>query len=154
MVRLADLSPEEAQHLREHPCEPFSTQPFVQGPPVSERRICVITTAGLHLRDQSAWQGGDADYRVFPGDVDPDELVMGHVSVNFDRSGFQQDVNVVFPMQRLRELQRQGEIGSLADFHYSMMGATATPDALENSVRELAGLLRDDNVDSVLLFPV
>jgi D-proline reductase (dithiol) PrdB len=154
MVRLADLPPDEAQHMREQSCAPFDSQPFVSGKPLAERRVCLITTAGLHMRDQSAWQSGDADYRVFPGDIDPNELVMGHVSVNFDRTGFQQDVNVVFPIQRLRELAREGEIGSVANFHFSMMGATAQPDVLEPSVRELAGLLRGDGVDAVVLLPV
>lgn len=154
MVRLADLPPDEAQHLREHPCEPFAQQPFVLGNSLAQRRVCIITTAGLHLRDQPSWQSGDADYRVLPGDVDANQLVMGHVSVNFDRTGFQQDVNVVFPIERLRELHQRGEVGSIANFHYSMMGATATPKALEPSVRKLASLLRDDDVDAVVLFPV
>ena len=46
---------------------------------------------------------------------------MSHISVNFDRSGFQQDLNVVFPVERLREMAADGEIGSVAD---SFMGAT------------------------------
>ena len=50
---------------------------------------------------------------------------MSHISTNFDRTGFQQDINVVFPVDRLRELAARGTIGSVADFHYSFMGATA-----------------------------
>ncbi len=154
MVRLADLPPNEAQHMRDQPCEPFEAQPFARSKPVSQSRICIITTAGLHLRDQPGWRSGDADYRVISGDIEPNDLVMGHVSVNFDRTGFQQDVNVVFPIERLRELHKNGEVGSVASFHYSMMGATATPGALEAPVRVLAELLHSDNVDAVLLFPV
>ena len=38
---------------------------------------------------------------------DMDELTMSHVSTNFDRSGFYQDVNTSFPIDRLRELARR-----------------------------------------------
>ena len=72
---------------------------------------------------------------------------------NFDRTGFQQDWNVVFPLDRLRELAEAGIIGSLADFHYSFMGAT-DPRRMEPSGRRLASLLKDDHVDSALLVPV
>jgi D-proline reductase (dithiol) PrdB len=78
---------------------------------------------------------------------------MSHVSVNFDRSGFQEDINVVFPIDRLRELAGEGVIGSISDFHYSFMGA-APIRALEPKARELAALLKKDRVDAVLLTPV
>jgi D-proline reductase (dithiol) PrdB len=53
----------------------------------------------------------------------------------------------------LRELKEQGVIGSIADFHYSFMGA-APIRALETKARELAGILKKDRVDAVLLSPV
>ena len=94
-----------------------------------------------------------ADYRIIPSQCTASDLVMSHVSVNFDRTGFQQDWNVVFPLDRLRELAVDGTIGSLADFHYSFMGA-ADPKDLEPSARRLAPLLKQDRVDGVLLAPV
>ena len=78
---------------------------------------------------------------------------MSHSSVNFDRSGFQEDVNVVFPLERLRELEAGGEIGAVSGFHYSFMGA-APIRGLEPKARELAVLLKKDRVDAVLLTPV
>ena len=78
---------------------------------------------------------------------------MSHLSINFDRTGFQQDVNVVFPIDRLHELVRDGMIGSAADYHYAFMGA-APIRQLEPRARQLAGLLKRDRVDAVLLTPV
>jgi D-proline reductase (dithiol) PrdB len=78
---------------------------------------------------------------------------MSHVSTNYDRSGFQKDWNVVFPLDRLREMEQDGLIGSVADYHYSFMGATA-PELMETSARDIAGLLKNDNVTAVLLVPV
>ena len=57
------------------------------------------------------------------------------------------------PLDRIRELAQQGVIGSVADFHYSFMGATA-PQQMETAARTLAGLLKKDSVTAVLLTPV
>ena len=79
---------------------------------------------------------------------------MSHASVNFDRTGFQSDWNVVFPLDRLKELVRDKLIGAVAAFHYSFMGAIPLVARYEPKARELAGLLRKDGVDAVLLTPV
>ena len=155
MARLAELPEWERQHhldkIRDLP--DFGPTPFVSGPPLAQRRVAIVTTSGLHVKSDRPFQMGSADYRVIPGDTPDAELVMSHTSVNYDRSGFQEDVNVVFPLARLRELESERVIGSISDFHYSFMGAAAIR-ALEPKARELAGLLRKDRVDAVLLSPV
>ena len=50
-------------------------------------------------------------------------------------------------------VSRERAIGSVADFHYSFMGA-APIRKIEAKARELAGLLKKDRVDAVLLCPV
>jgi D-proline reductase (dithiol) PrdB len=79
---------------------------------------------------------------------------MSHLSVNYDRSGFQADWNVAFPLDRLKELVRDKIVGSIAAFHYSFMGAISPVTRYEPKARELAGLLKQDQVDAVLLSPV
>ena len=81
------------------------------------------------------------------------DLVMSHLSTNFDRSGFYQDVNTSFPIDRLHELAEEGVIGSVASRHFSFMGATP-PTVMESIARDLAGVLKADNVDAVALVPV
>jgi D-proline reductase (dithiol) PrdB len=78
---------------------------------------------------------------------------MSHMAASFDRTGFQRDWNVVFPLDRLREMVEESIIGSLADFHYSYNSVRAQPDATE-PIREISGLLKKDKVDAVILFPV
>ena len=153
MVRLTDLSDMEAQHLLDLPCPEYDDSPWADAPPPEEARVAIITSAGLSLRSDDTFRPGAADYRVIPAAIDTGDIVMSHVSTNFDRSGFQQDINVVFPIDRLRELAAEGAIGSVADFHYSFMGATE-PEKLEEKARELAGLLKEDRVNAVLLTPV
>ncbi len=157
MPRLDDLGEWERelllQMLKEIPV--FEGQPWVDGPPLSRRRVAIITTSGIHRKGDAAYADGAAasEYRVIPGDVRADDLVMSHLSSNYDRTGFQQDANVVFPIDRLRELAADGVIGSVADFHYAFMGAARLP-GLEPKVRQVAGMLKRDAVDAVLLTPV
>ena len=158
MVRLADLSEaERAGHLDRVATLPkFPTNPMVKGPLLAKRRVALVTTAGLHLRSDRPFDTGGAgiDYRVIPGDVAAADLVMSHASVNFDRTGFQSDWNVVFPLDRVKELAREKVVGTVAAFHYSFMGAIPQVTRYEPKARELAAILKKDNVDAVLLTPV
>ena len=125
----------------------------VAAPPLSEARIALISTAGLKRSDDRPFLPGANDFRILPGDLDFADLQLNHVSVNFDRSGFQQDANVVFPLERLREMEANGEIGSVAAWHYSFMGAT-DPEKMDETGAGVARLLKEDDVDAALLVPV
>lgn len=153
MVRLADTHPGLREHLEALPCTSYDDSPWVTGPPLNKRRVAVISTAGLQQRNDRPFTLGAADYRIIAGDTPAADIVMSHVSTNFDRSGFQRDINVALPLDRLRELAADGVIGSVADFHYSFMGAT-DPEAMRPSIEHLIPLLKRDNVDAVLLAPV
>jgi D-proline reductase (dithiol) PrdB len=153
MARLERIPEAMAAYLRSTPLPEFETTPYVRGRPLSERRVAIVSTAGLHRRGDLPFGPFATDYRVIPGDIASGDLLMSHLSVNFDRSGYQQDWNVVFPIDRLRELAERGTIGALADFHYSIMGA-AEPSELRDSATNLADLLMRDAVDAVLLVPV
>jgi D-proline reductase (dithiol) PrdB len=154
MVRLSDLTPEDAHHLLSKACPRFESEPFVAGPPLRERRVAIVTTAGLHLSGQTTFELRDTSYRVIPGTTRGDQIAMSHSSVNFDRSGFQQDINIVFPIDRIREMAEAGEIGGVADYHYSLMGAGWEPQEIEESAHQIAGLLKEDGVNAALLVPV
>lgn len=153
MARLDQLPEPLRTHVAGLECPSFETKPWVEGPPLRIRRVALISTAGLHRRDDRPFQIMSGEYRIIPGDTTTRDLVMSHTSSNFDRTGFQQDLNVVFPLDRLRELAERAIVGSVASFHYSFMGA-ADPRSMESAARDLAGLLKKDNVNAVLLVPV
>ena len=113
----------------------------------------IVSSAGLVVRGEKPFRGRDPDYRVIPSETRPDQLMFSHISINLDRSGFQEDWNVVFPFDRLRELAADGVIGSVAATHYSFMGAT-DPVQMEPYARDVASRLKADGVDAVLLSPV
>ena len=151
--RLSDMPEVEARHLARVECPTYDDTPLLAGKPLGERRVAIISTAGLHKRGDRPFRPGDGSYRVIPAETPARELVMSHISVNFDRTGFQQDLNVAFPIDRLRELAAEGVVGSMASVHYSFMGAFP-PDAAQPHARHLAGLLKSDGVDAALLVPV
>ena len=153
MARMTELEPTLVAHLEALECRRYDDEPWVAGPPLSARRVAIISTAGLMRRGDRPFDVGDAGYRLIPGDLAAADLVMSHISSNFDRTGFQQDMNVAFPLDRLRELADAGTIGSVANFHYSFMGAT-DPELMAPTVEHLAPLLKKDAVDAVLLVPV
>ncbi len=159
MVRLSDLPAAERAHLLAKSDPPLldprtGATPFVPPVPLNTRRIALVTTAGLHLRGDDPFAMADASYRVLPGDASEHDFVMSHSSVNFDRTGFQQDLNLVFPLTRFRELVQDGVIAGLGRYHYSFMGALLTAEGYETSATQLAGLLAADGVDTAFLTPV
>ena len=157
MVRLAALPDWEREHLLDklNDLPAFDTSAWVPAPALAQCRVALVTTAGLHRSNDRAFSIGEeaSDYRVISADTPARELVMSHLSVNFDRTGFQQDVNVVFPLERLKALAAEGVIGSVAQYHYAFMGAANIRD-LKPKAQQMAGLLKRDKVDAVLLTPV
>ncbi len=115
MARLERYSEEARSHLMKLPCPTFDSTPFTKPPPLKELRLALVSTAGLHPRGDRPFGMGDVDYRLIPRNTPANELVMSHISTNFDRTGYQQDLNVVFPLDRLNELVQQGKIESLAE---------------------------------------
>jgi D-proline reductase (dithiol) PrdB len=153
MARLEQMPEALRSHLTKLPCPSFENHPWVSGPTLNRRRVSIISTAGIHRRGDRPYEGMSGDYRVIPGNIKAGDLVMTHISTNFDRTGFQQDWNLVFPIDRLQELAAEGIIGSVAAYHYSFMGAT-DPAEMEPAARNLAELLKGDHVDAALLVPV
>jgi len=154
LVRLNDLSKEEQEFHKSVPCPVFNETPWVKAKTLKDSKIAIISTAGIHQSGDMPFMGKEGDYyRILPNDIATDDIVMSHVSVNFDRSGFHQDINVVFPIDRLKELHSQGEVGSLASYHYSFMGAD-DPVKWKDAAKKVAQFLKADNVDAVFLVPV
>ena len=155
MVRLSDLSEHDRKHLESKLQPPLGPTPWVHSEKaLSDKRIAIVTTAGLNYRNDRKFNLIDASYRAIPKAIDTASILMSHSSVNFDRTGYQEDINVVFPVDRFKALEADGVIGSLADVNYSFMGGGLLPHVYEESARELASVLRADQVDAVMIIPV
>jgi len=127
--------------------------------PLSQVRLAAITSAGLYLPTQEAFdestRGGDSSYRLIPGDADVETLRIGHRSDAFDPRGIEADRNLAMPLDRLREMEGAGVIGSVAPWHVSVMGSITAPDRLISTTGPgIAAVLRSGGVEAVLLTPV
>jgi D-proline reductase (dithiol) PrdB len=153
MARLEDIPEPSRTAVANAPCPDFDTTPFVAGPPLSERRVAIISSAALIHRGDKPFHYGSGEYRAVPGRWSNNDILTSHVSINFDRAGFQRDLNVIYPIDRLHELAAEGVIGSVADTHYTVMGST-DPAAMVQSADGIAAALLADRVNAVVLAPV
>ncbi len=153
MVRVDEFPDEFRQDYLNREMPAFDESPFVLGPPLAERRVSLISTAGLHRKGDRPFTEESGDFRIIPKDLPDEDLVMTHVSSNFDRIGFMKDADVAFPINRLKELAADGVIGGVAEYHYSFMGATE-PEKMKPSVAEIVAAMKADKVDAVMLCPV
>ncbi|MFQ5988595.1 MAG: glycine/sarcosine/betaine reductase selenoprotein B family protein, partial [Candidatus Methylomirabilales bacterium] len=126
--------------------------------PLRESSIAMVTTAGVHLKSQTPFNmedpDGDATFRTFPADVDKAALTITHKY--YDHSAADRDINVVLPIDRLRELRDEGVIGRIAPTLYSFMGHIDGPHLktlMEETAPQVAELLVRDEVDAVFLTP-
>ena len=153
MVRMMDLPATKRESMLAYEPVVFEKRPSVKGPPLAQRTVTLISTAGLIMRGERPVAPRDTRYRVIPHRAAANDIVMSHVSVNFDRTGFQRDLNVILPRDRLQELADKQVIGAVADEHYAFMGATEAH-LLEASSKKLARELHEKGGDSALLIPV
>jgi len=122
--------------------------------PAAECTLAVVTSAGIHCRGDRPFGREDPSFRVIPSGTGAGDLLQSHSSLAFDKTAFSRDVNVVFPIDRLRELVAEGRIGRLGPHHYSVMGAL--PDVTQvrdETALALAARLVEDGVNVVLLTP-
>lgn len=138
--------------LAERKCPDFGEPAWTAPPPQGERRVAIVSTAGLIRRGDRPFGFGSTDYRIIDRD-DPADLLMTHVSTNFDRTGFLQDTEVVFPLRRLSEAATAGAIAEVARYHYSFMGASG-PEQMQPAAQQLARVMLGEGTNIALLVPV
>jgi D-proline reductase (dithiol) PrdB len=119
--------------------------------PLSDATVVLISTGGVHLRrDPPFHLNSDSSYRVIPGDAQPGDLAISHQA--YDRTDALKDINLIFPIERLRELEAEYVIGRLAgeNYGFGLMGSAAR---LMPSIKEVARRIRDSGADLALLVP-
>jgi D-proline reductase (dithiol) PrdB len=122
--------------------------------PVSAGTLALVTTAGLHHRDDAPFVKYDQTYRVIDAGVAEQDLLQSQSSIGFDRSLRMRDINVVFPIDRLRELVAEHEIGALGPKFYGLVGAQDNSEQTAQTIGSQIGpLLLGQGVRFVLITP-
>jgi D-proline reductase (dithiol) PrdB len=132
------------------------------GKPLSECTVAFVSSAGIAMLNdepfdqegerRNPWRG-DPSFRVIPRTATEKDVRICHLHINPEFA--LQDLNVVLPLQRLQELVEQGEVGRVAEEHYSFMGYILEErELLAQSVPAIIVGLQAQEVDVVILVPV
>ena len=126
--------------------------------PLAECRVAMLSTAGLYVKDdQPRFKAehieGDWTLRELADEVPLAALDIAHT--HYDNARAREDVNCVYPLERLRELAAAGVIGGLATRHYSISGYCTRADWItERTAPQVVERLQADRVDVLLHIPV
>ncbi len=118
---------------------------------LNQSAFALVSTAGVHLRDQEPFNvDGDNSWRLIPSDVQASQLMVTHD--HYDHHDADQDINCVFPIDRLRELAAEGIIGGVSDKHLGFMGYSQNlRDLYERAAPEMAKIIARSKADGVIL---
>ncbi len=123
--------------------------------PLNECRLALITSGGLHLKTDVPFdtkhKEGDCSYRLLPGDMEHKDLMVSHES--YDHKFINEDINCVFPIDRMREYAIDGRIKSLSEEHYSFMGHIYVNGPLLDNAASVGKRLKELGVDIAFLTP-
>src|SRR5262245_42934785 len=131
--------------------------------PLSESRLALLTTAGISMkgdppfdldseRRHPTW--GDPTFRSVRSDATAADIEVSHLHIN--TIFIRRDLNTALPLDRLRELVRDGNVGSSAPTHYSTMGyqGSSTKVLETETAPAIAASMARESVDLALLAPV
>ncbi len=127
-------------------CIPFT--PFRKK--LEECSICLVTTAAVRHKEDKPFQlEGDTSFRIIPSDATAADLA--YDDTHYDHACVDQDLNCVFPIDRLTELAREQRIGGLAEKHFSLGFSQALRELRETTIPALAREVDKVRPDAVLL---
>ena len=148
---------------REGPFQPLRT-------PLSQSRLVLLTSSGhfvegddpepLGVKDMTQEEAvrrvkdflkEEPKLSAIPVETSRERLRVRHGG--YDLRGALRDPNVVFPLERLREIQKEGRIGELAPQAYSFVGACAQMRLLKQAGPRWVAMLKQQSVDAALLVP-
>jgi D-proline reductase (dithiol) PrdB len=125
---------------------------------LADSSVCLITTGGMHMKTDAPFDmddpQGDPTFRLIPSTATSDELAITHNYYN--HADADRDFNIVFPLDRMRELVSARVLKSVAPTHYSFMGHIDGPHVATLNTKTLPELLHrisTERPDFVFLTP-
>jgi D-proline reductase (dithiol) PrdB len=140
--RLTDLQPALPQPLRR---------------PLDQTSVALVTSAAITQPGQPPMDGpnieGDYTIRLLDIDTPTSELNIWHT--HFDLAPAREDINVVYPIDRLKELAADGTIGGVANPAVSFMGYFSNVFRIRDEVAPaVVDAVLKSGADAALLVPV
>lgn len=135
--------------------EPARPRPLAK--PLREATVALVTSAGISAPGQPPMDGphieGDYTIRVLEIDTPPRDLSIWHT--HFDTAAAREDPNVVYPIERLKELAAEGVIGRVAPRAVSFMGYFSNVFRMRDEVAPaVVRVVKEQGADAAVLVPV
>jgi D-proline reductase (dithiol) PrdB len=148
--------PDRASHYERAAAE-YS---FVQAEPTPwtplrrELRRCkaaIVTTAGVRLKTQHSFGKNSPEFREISVYSPPEELAFDFT--NFDPAEAEQDLNVLVPVDRLKDLVDREALGGLNETYFSFFGPCTDLETLRASAVKAGEKLRQYGCDVAFVVP-
>ncbi len=122
--------------------------------PLNRCRVGLVASGGVYVKGQVAFHfKDDTSFRAVPRDVDYRNLRITHFA--YDLTDARADPNVVFPLETLNDLARNGRIGEVGPRAYTFMGGIYSSRRVQAELAPaIAERLENDEVDVAILVPV
>jgi D-proline reductase (dithiol) PrdB len=123
---------------------------------LSESRLTLVSSCGVHLKTDVPLDVchplGDFRFLRVPSGAKHDDLIIHQLKYPHDDADL--DINVIFPIERLQDLQAEGAIGGLTPNCFSFIGYNMYPEKFERTVAAgIADAVEEEGADGVLLVP-
>src|SRR5262249_42014629 len=129
-------------------CVPYA--PFDRD--LAEATIGIVGTTGIYAKSEAAFpteDPGSIEFRSVGADAPLADLAIAHH--HYDHSEADRDPNIVFPLETLRELARDGVIAAPAAKHFSLGFTTRLRELYEQTFPQLVREVERSRADAVLV---
>jgi len=129
--------------------------------PLSQTTLGLVTSAGISLKTdppfdmerekrEAIW--GDRSYRAIPRGTTEKDIEVNHLHIN--TNWIKQDINVILPLVRMGEFEKDGIIGHLASSAYSFYGFQwQNTDFIKEAIEPISKKMKSEGVEAVLMTP-
>jgi len=129
--------------------------------PLNQVTIALVTSGGISLKTDPPFDmerekrepiWGDRSYRKIPRGTTEKEIDVNHLHINTNL--VKQDINVILPLARMAEFEKERIIGRLAPTAYSFYGFQwQNTEFLKEAIEPISKAMKHEGVEAVFLTP-
>ena len=129
--------------------------------PLNQATLALVTSAGISLKTDPPFDmerekkdplWGDRSFRAIPRGTTEKEIDVNHLHINTNL--VKQDINVILPLARMAEFEKEKIIGRLAPTAYSFYGFQwQSTDFLSEAIEPISKRMKKEGVEAVFLTP-
>ncbi|MDI6764678.1 MAG: glycine/sarcosine/betaine reductase selenoprotein B family protein [Thermodesulfobacteriota bacterium] len=129
--------------------------------PLNQTTIALVTSAGISLKTDPSFDmerekreplWGDRSFRAIPRGTTEKEIDVNHLHINTNL--VKQDINVILPLARMAEFEKEKIIGCLAPTAYSFYGFQwQNTNFLSEAIEPISKRMKKEGVEAVFLTP-